>query len=328
MAEITLSAGGGGKAMARLINGVFLKYFKNSELREMRDAAYILTPEKTAFSTDSFIIKPEFFPGGNIGKLSVAGTTNDLACSGAVPLYLSCGMVIPEGYDTEKLEKIVSSMAEAAGEAEAEIVTGDTKVAPRGDLQGLIINVSGIGRTEAEWNNYSAVKAGDCVIISSDIARHGVSVLLAREELGFSGGIESDCNVLCKMLQTLYGLRVHFVRDATRGGVAAVLNEISERSGLGITVRENDIPLRDDVAHFCDALGFDPLAVANEGAVIIITEKDDAEAALERVRKHPAGRNAAICGYVRQDAGVIMETSVGGRRYIEMPLGEILPRIC
>ncbi len=328
MSKITLSAGGGGKAMAELIGGLFFKYFKSRELREMRDAAYISCPEKAAFSTDSFVIKPEFFPGGDIGKLAVAGTTNDLACSGAVPLYLSCGMIIPEGYDRGDLEKIIASMARAADEAGAEIITGDTKVVPKGELHGLIINTAGIGRREAGWNDYGAVKADDCVIISSDIARHGVSVFLAREELGFSGNIESDCNILCKMLQTLYGLRVRFVRDATRGGVAAVLNEIAERTGLGIAVRERDIPLREDVAHFCDTLGFDPLAVANEGAVVVIVDKDDAGAVLERLRRHPAGRNASICGTVRPDKGVILETSIGGKRYVEMPLGEILPRIC
>ena len=328
MSEITLSAGGGGKVMSKLIKDIFLKHFKSNELRLMRDAAYICCPEKAAFSTDSFIIKPEFFLGGDIGKLAVAGTVNDLACSGAIPLYLSCSVIIPEGYGTDDLAKVALSMANEAEVAEVEIVTGDTKVITKGELQGLIINTAGIGKREAEWNDYSAVKAGDCVLITSDIARHGVSVLLARQELGFSGVIESDCNTLSKMLQTLYGLRVHFVRDATRGGVAAVLNEIADHAGLGILLRESDVPLREDVAHYCDTLGFDPLSVANEGVAVIIADEGDACAVLERIRSHPFGVKASICGVVRQHSGVILETLIGGKRYVEMPIGENLPRIC
>ncbi|MDR2883625.1 MAG: hydrogenase expression/formation protein HypE [Deferribacteraceae bacterium] len=326
--KITLSAGGGGKAMNELLSGLILKHFKNKELHEMRDASYIECPEKAVFSTDSFVVTPEFFPGGDIGKLAVAGTTNDLACSGATPLYLSCGLVIPEGYDRDDLDKILGSMAEAAAYAGVEIVTGDTKVVPRGDLRGLMINTAGIGRLENRWNDYPNVKVGDRVIITSDIARHGVAVFLAREELGFSGSIESDCNVLCKMLKDIQGEDVHFVRDATRGGVAAVLNELADHTGLGFMLNEGDIPLRQDVAHFCDTLGFDPLAVANEGALVIIAGAESAERIVNTIKEHSAGKAAAVCGIVTDKKGVTLETNIGGKRYVEMPLGEILPRIC
>jgi hydrogenase expression/formation protein HypE len=324
---ITLAAGGGGKIMGELISGLIFKHFKSGELAQMRDASYITCPEKAAFSTDSFVITPEFFPGGDIGKLAVAGTTNDLACSGAVPLYLSCALVIPEGYSLEDLDNALASMAAAAELAEVQVVTGDTKVVPRGELKGLIINTAGIGRREKNWNDYANVKEGVSIIISSDIARHGVSVFLARGELGFEGTIESDCNILYPMLKNLYGCDVHFVRDATRGGVAAVLNELAAATGKGMLIREKDIPLREDVSRFCDALGFDPLAVANEGALVVIADKDNAEMVVQKLRSHPAGQNAAICGTVT-GKGVVLETSIGGKRHVEMPIGEILPRIC
>ena len=324
---VTLAAGGGGKVMDRLLSGLILKYFKSPELSRLRDASYITCPEKAAFCTDSFVITPEFFPGGDIGKLAVAGTTNDLAVSGAVPLYLSCGLVIPEGYSMESLERVLASMAEAAELAGAEIVTGDTKVMPRGELSGLIINTAGIGRRVYSWNDASNIKEGDSIIISSDIARHGVAIFLAREELGFKGKIESDCNILYPMLKTIEGADVHFARDATRGGVAAVLNEISRATGKGMYLYEKDIPLREDVSRFCDTLGFEPLAVANEGAAVIIARPDGAAAMVEALRRHPAGHNASVVGTVRGQ-GVILETAIGGKRYVEMPLGEILPRIC
>lgn len=328
MKNITLAAGGGGKAMNELIGGLILKYFKSDELKNMRDASYIAAPAKAAFSTDSFVITPEIFPGGDIGKLAVAGTTNDLACSGAKPLYLSCALVIPEGFSFEKLETIIASMAKAADECGVEIITGDTKVVPKGELSGLIINTSGIGEVQAEWNRFENVKPGDKIIITSDIARHGISVLLARKELGFKGTIESDCNILNNMLSKVKHKNIHFVRDATRGGVAAVLNELSTATGLGVYLQEDSIPIREDVSHLCDMLGFDPLAVANEGALVMVCAENDAEEILQLIKSHPYGERAALCGHIQTDRGVILETSIGGKRYVEMPLGEILPRIC
>ncbi|MDR2870402.1 MAG: hydrogenase expression/formation protein HypE [Deferribacteraceae bacterium] len=325
---VSLAAGGGGKAMSELIGGLLFKYFKNNELHEMRDASYLSLIGELAFSTDSFIITPEVFPGGDIGKLAVAGTTNDLACSGAIPRYLSCSLIISEGYDLSQLELVIASMAAAADEAGVDIVTGDTKVVPHGELSGLFINTAGIGVVAKRTNDYANIKAGDKIIITSDIARHGVAVFLARKELGFTGQIESDCNILCNMLNSVLDYGVHFIRDATRGGVAAVLNEVAERSSLGVLLRETQIPLREDVSHFCDTLGFDPLAVANEGVAVVIVDSADADQVLSTIRSHSAGVRAAICGEVTANKGVLLETVIGGKRYVEMPLGEILPRIC
>jgi hydrogenase expression/formation protein HypE len=330
--RVSLAAGGGGKAMGELIKSHILKHFTSPELANLRDASYLKIngfDGELAFATDSFVVVPEFFPGGNIGKVAVAGTVNDLTVSGAAPLFLSAAMVIPEGYSVDMLDAILKSMADTAVEAGVQIITGDTKVTPRGELLGIIINTAGIGLVKNHWNDLCAIKNGDKLIVTSDIARHGVAVILSRKELGFSGAIESDCNPLVNLLLPLHDrAEIHFARDATRGGAAAVLWEIADASNKGILLDETAIPIQADVAHFCEVLGFDPMAVANEGVAILVTASQDAEKVLSILKSHPLGKNAAICGEITDTLGVNMKTVIGGVRRVEMPLGEILPRIC
>jgi hydrogenase expression/formation protein HypE len=326
--KITLAEGGGGKAMNALLKRAVFNAFKSPILLAGGDAAYISLKGELAFSSDSFVITPEFFPGGNIGKLAAAGTINDLAVSGAIPKYLSCSLVIPEGYDEADLMSALLSLSECAAEAGAEVVTGDTKVIPRGELVGLIINTAGIGEVRSRWNDFANIKAGDKVIITSDIARHGMAALLARGELGFTGVIPSDCNELFNMLFPLHEKNMRFARDATRGGVAAALNEIAEGCGKGFQIIEENIPIREDVRYICEALGFDPLTVANEGAAVVIVPPEEALEVLEIIKSHPYGAAAAICGEVTETKSVLLETKIGGKRYIDYPTGENLPRIC
>lgn len=325
---VTMSLGGGGKQTADFIKNVIIKNFSNDIISVMADAAHLGTSCRSAFTTDSFVVKPEFFNGGNIGKLAICGTVNDLAVSGAKPEYLSFAVIVAEGYSLEKLTEIIISAAETAKEAGVKIVCGDTKVVERGSLDGVILNTAGVGRVIKNLNDYSAVSAGDKVIITSDIARHGVSVLLARGELGFSGTVESDCAPLNKMLEKIYGFDVKFARDATRGGVAAVLNEIAEKSGFGFEINEEDLPMREDVAGLCEILGLDPLSVANEGAAVIVVSEKDCELVLDCLLQTHYGKRAAVVGTVTGSGKVILKTRAGGARYIDMPPGELLPRIC
>ncbi len=325
---VSLSLGGGGKQTSDFIKDVIIKNFSNDIIANMGDAAHIVTSENSAFTTDSFVVKPEFFNGGDIGKLSICGTVNDLAVSGAKAEYISFSLIVAEGYPLDKLEKIIVSAAKTAFTACVKIVCGDTKVVERGSLDGVILNTSGIGRVVKNLNNFSAIKAGDKVIITSDIARHGISVMIARGNLGFDGNITSDCATLNKMLESVYAFDVKFARDATRGGLAAVLNEITEKSNLGFLIEEKDIPLQVDVADLCDILGLDPLSVANEGAAVIIVSENDASKVLDTLKQSPYGKNAAVIGTVTDKAKVVLKTKIGGTRYVDMPPGELLPRIC
>lgn len=328
MKKIGLAEGGGGSATNKFIKELFISRLGNEFSEKMPDAAHLKTTDKTAFTTDGFVVRPEFFPGGDIGKIAVCGTVNDLAVSGAVAEFLSLGVVIPEGYEASKLEKIVNSIAETAKQAGVKIVCGDTKVVEKGAADGLFLNTAGIGKVVNDWTNYSHIKEGDIIILTSDIARHGMSVLLARGELGFEGNIKSDCAPLNKMLEAIHQYDVHFCRDATRGGVAAVLNEIAEESGKGFFIKETDLPIRKDVKNLCEILGFEPLSVANEGLAVILVSASDSSIALETIRKFEEGRNASIIGFVSGDGRVILETEVGGKRVVDMPAGELLPRIC
>ena len=325
---VTLSIGGGGKQTSSFIKDIILKNFNNDIIDNLGDPSHIKTDSLSAFTTDSFVIRPEFFNGGNIGKLSICGTVNDLAVSGARPEYLSFALVVAEGYSLNDLEKIVESAAEEAKKAGVKIVCGDTKVVERGGIDGVIINTCGVGRVIKNLNDYASIEVGDKVIITSDIARHGMAVMLGRGEFGFSGNIESDCACLNHMMEEVYPYNVKFSRDATRGGVAAVLNEIAEKSGKGFIIHEEDIPLRQDVAELCDTLGYDPLSVANEGAAVIIVSDDHHEKVLDIIRNTETGKNAKVIGSVTNNNKVILDTISGGKRHIDLPPGELLPRIC
>lgn len=325
---VTLSIGGGGKQTSSFIKDIILKHFGNDIIDNLGDASYIKTTEDTAFTTDSFVVRPEFFNGGNIGKLSVCGTVNDLSVSGAKPLYLSFALVVAEGYSLEKLEKIVESAAIEAKNAGVQIVCGDTKVVERGGIDGVIINTCGVGKVIKKLNSYENVLEGDKVILTSDIARHGMAIMLERGQFGFNGNIESDCACLNNMMNEIYGCNIKFSRDATRGGVAAVLNEIAEKSGKGFVIDEEKIPLRQDVAELCDTLGYDPLSVANEGAAVIVVSQEDADKVLEILKSTKTGKNACIIGQVVNENKVMLNTISGGKRLIDLPPGELLPRIC
>lgn len=328
MDRVTLAVGGGGASTQSFISDVIFSRLGNIYLKKAADAAVLDTAQKTSFTTDSFVVRPEFFPGGNIGKIAICGTVNDLLVSGAIPEYLSFGLVIPDGYLLDDLKRVVDSMAETCEKAGVKIVCGDTKVVERGALDGLIINTSGIGRSVNDYTCYENINEGDAVIISSDAARHGMSVLLARGELGFDGEILSDCAPLNDIFEAVRPFDVTFARDATRGGIAAVLNEIASMCGKGFLMDDDSIMVQDNVRYLCDMLGFDPLAVANEGLAVIIVKEKDAAEALKAIKNTENGKNAAIAGVVTGDNKVILKTAIGGRRFIEMPQGELLPRIC
>ncbi|PLX70478.1 MAG: hydrogenase expression/formation protein HypE [Denitrovibrio sp.] len=322
-----MSVGSGGASTRSFVSDIIFSRLGNEILNKASDSAILDVSSKTAFTTDSYVVRPEFFPGGDIGKISICGTVNDLLVSGAVPKYLSFGLIVPEGYLVSDLERILDSMAAECRKAGVKVVCGDTKVVEKGAVDGLIINTSGIGDAVYNYTDVSNIKEGDAVIITSDIARHGMSVMLARGELGFEGEILSDCACLLDIFESIAGMNVKFARDATRGGVAAVLNEIASDCGLGFLMKESDIPIHENVGYLCDMLGFDPLAVANEGLAVIIVEQGEAEAVLEKIKNCESGKRASVCGIV-EGKNVVLETAIGGKRHIEMPSGELLPRIC
>ena len=338
-ARITLAHGGGGQAMRRLIEEVFLPAFDNPLLAELEDQALIdLAPitaagDRLAFTTDSYVVDPLFFPGGDIGTLAVAGTVNDLAMAGARPLVLSCGMVIEEGLDVGTLRRVVSSMGRVAGEAGVRIVTGDTKVVERGAADKLFINTSGIG-VLARGVRLSArhARPGDAVIVNGFLGDHGIAILMARGKLALEGDIASDCQPLSGLVAAMLDCcpSIHCLRDATRGGLASVLNEFARASGVSITIHEDALPLRPEVKGACEILGLDPLYLANEGKLVAIVPAGDASVLLETMRAHPAGRYSVIVGEVRDDPSttVVMRTTFGGERIVDMLVGEQLPRIC
>jgi len=320
-----MSVGSGGASTQSFISDIIFSRLGNDILNRASDAAIVESGKKLAFTTDSFVVRPEFFPGGDIGKIAVCGTVNDLLVSGAVPKFISFGLIVAEGYLISDLEKIINSMAEFCKKAGVKVVCGDTKVVDKGSLDGIVINTSGIGESVRDYTDYSRIKAGDAVILTSDIARHGMSVLLARGDLGFEGEILSDCAPLNDVFDVA---DVKFARDATRGGVAAVLNEISDVSGKGFLMEEADLPMDENVGYLCDMLGYDPLAVANEGLAVIIVDSSDADAMLSKLKVCENGQRAAISGVVTDEKSVLLETPIGGKRHIEMPAGELLPRIC
>lgn len=336
---VTLSHGGGGKAMKDLIDDVFVGAFDNPVLAPLEDqarfdlAALSARGDRLAFTTDSFVVDPLFFPGGDIGKLAVCGTVNDLAVGGATPLYLSCAVIIEEGMPLKTLRRIVQSMAEAAAEAGVAIATGDTKVVEKGACDKLFITTTGVGVIPSERDlGAHLARPGDAVLVNGLLGDHGAAILGARGDLALEAEIESDCaplnGLIEALLQAAPGTR--FVRDATRGGVATVLNEIADASQIAIEIDEAATPIRQEVKAFCEILGLDPLYLANEGKVVVVTPTEEAEAALAAMKAHPLGAGAAIVGAVAEgQAGrVTMQTVFGGRRIVDMLVGEQLPRIC
>ncbi|MBU0764657.1 MAG: hydrogenase expression/formation protein HypE [Bacteroidetes bacterium] len=334
--NILLSHGSGGGMSHELIRDLFVRYFDNEILRSQTDSAILDTGGSSlAFTTDSYVVDPVFFPGGNIGKLSVCGTVNDLAVSGATPLYISCGFIIEEGFPVKDLETIVASMAEEAGKAGVLVVTGDTKVVNRGKCDKLFINTSGIGVIGEERKDIGTgafVRAGDRILINGTIGDHGIAIMGTRNELSFSSDIKSDCACLNRMIGKILdaGVDVRFMRDATRGGLATVLCELASSVGLGITIDEKAVQVKESVRGMCEVFGFDPMHVANEGKVVMVVTAGDAQKALEMLRSHELGKDASIIGEIteKHTSRVILQTEIGGSRIIDMLAGEQLPRIC
>jgi hydrogenase expression/formation protein HypE len=353
--HITLAHGSGGKAMHELVEGLFLEYFRNPLLELLEDQAVFevgrtegeLAPGATAsqkitrlaFTTDSYVVDPIFFPGGDIGKLAVNGTVNDLAMSGARPKYLSAGFILEEGFPIEDLKRILESMRAAALEAGVEIVTGDTKVVQRGSADRVFINTSGIGIIESPANiSASRAQVGDKVILSGTLGDHGTTIMIARGELELETEIESDCASLNSLVQVMLDEAasvasvdaIHCLRDPTRGGAATTLNEIALSSEVCIQIYEDRIPVREEVKGACEILGLDPLYVANEGKLIAIVAPEAAEKILRRMKETSIGGNACIIGEVKAEpCGIVaMVTGFGGTRIVDMLAGEQLPRIC
>jgi len=333
--NVVLAHGGGGRMTQQLIESVFLPAFGGSAPGETHDGAAIdIASGKLAFTTDSYVIHPLFFPGGDIGELAVNGTVNDLAMCGARPICLSAGFIIEEGLPMENLQRVALSMKNAAETAGVRIVTGDTKVVNRGKGDGVFINTSGIGQIIARQPILPAsTQSGDAIILSGDIGRHGIAIMAVREGLEFESVIESDCAPLNGIVSSLIesGIEIHCLRDLTRGGLAGALVEIAEAAGLYLEIREKDIPVREDVRGACEILGFDPMYVANEGRFAAFIPERDAEQALEIMRRHHVGENAQIIGIVGKNAipgGVAMLSRIGATRIVDMISGEQLPRIC
>ena len=332
--HVELAHGGGGRKMHRLIEDTFLTAFDNAASRERHDAAVLpVEGGRIAFTTDAYVVSPLFFPGGDIGKLAIFGTVNDLACAGARPLWLSASFVIEEGLPMETLRSVVASMREAAVFAEVDVVTGDTKVVDRGKGDGLYVTTSGIGVVSAGVDIRPArVREGDAVLITGDIGRHGVAVLSVREGLDFESPIESDCAPLAGVAHALLraGVDVHCLRDATRGGLAASLHEIAAHAGVAIAIEESAVPVEEAVAAACEILGIDPLHVANEGRMVAFVPERDVERALAALSAQPLSRRAARIGRVNLDrpGAVSLVTRFGVERALDLPAGEPIPRIC
>jgi hydrogenase expression/formation protein HypE len=332
--RVDMTHGSGGRAMAQLIEELFLATFDNAWLRAANDqACFAVQSGRMVMATDSHVVSPLFFPGGDIGCLSVHGTVNDVAMSGARPLYLSAGFILEEGFPLADLKRIVESMAQAAREAGVPIVTGDTKVVERGKGDGVFITTTGVG-VVPEGVNISGDRArpNDAILVSGTLGEHGVAIMSSRESLGFETGIRSDTAALHELVAAMVAAvpDIHVLRDPTRGGLATTLNEIARQSGVGMLLREEAIPVRQEVAAACEFLGLDPLYVANEGKLVCICAQDDAEPLLRVMRAHPLGRDAALIGTVHEDPHhfVQMETGFGGRRIVDWLTGEQLPRIC
>lgn len=324
--KIDMTYGSGGKQTGDLINQVFLKHFSNPVLNRLEDAAVLSISGKIAYTTDSFVVTPLFFRGGNIGKLAVCGTVNDLSMMGAVPKYLTAGFIIEEGAELKDVETIAETMTLAAKEAGVSIVAGDTKVVEGSG--GIYINTSGIGEIKKEGITISGCKPGDVIILSGNLGDHHAAIL--SERMGIENEIASDCAPLCTIVANLFeaDIDVRCMRDVTRGGLATVLNEAADQSGCSVELLEEAIPVSREVKGFCDILGLDPLYMANEGKMIAVVPEGQAEEALKAVKKSPYGTNARIIGTILEGKGVRKKTKFMGSRTIDVLYGEGLPRIC
>jgi len=331
--KILLAHGSGGKLAQDLVKNIFFRALENPLLAKLDDSAVLDFNGKLAFTTDSYVVHPIFFPGGDIGKLAVCGTTNDLAMSGAKPLYLSLGCVIEEGLPFKDLDRIVNSIKVMADEAGAQIVTGDTKVVDLGSADKIFINTAGIGIIPdgVDISGHNA-RPGDWIILSGTVGDHGIAVLSRREGLDFGTSLESDCAPLAGMVADMIEVcpEIHSLRDPTRGGLASTLNEIVAQSNVGMKIDEKEIPVREEVMGACEMLGLDPLYIANEGKLVAIVPAKDADKVLSCMKRHRYGKDAVIIGEVTGDhpGRVVMRTSLGTSRIVDMLVGEPLPRIC
>lgn len=332
MKEILLAHGGGGDEMNELINKLFFKSFSNPILEKMEDAATIELKSPIAFTTDSFTVNPLFFNGGDIGKLAVVGTVNDLVMAGAKPRYLTCGFMIEEGFLFSDLKKIVKSMQDEMEKIGVKVVAGDTKVVPKGSVDGVFINSSGVGEIVQKNISSHNIKAGHVLIVSNEVGNHGACILAKREDLDVETSIKSDCALLWEPVKALYeaGIAPIALRDATRGGLSAVLNEWAVASNIGIKAYEEKIPVADEVRGICEIFGFEPYEFANEGTMVLALKEEDALKALEVLKGFEVTKRASLFGVaVKEYEGrVILETPWGSQRFLESPKGELLPRIC
>jgi hydrogenase expression/formation protein HypE len=332
--RITMSHGSGGKATQTLVEAIFLDAFRNPLLEPLEDSAQlVLGGSRVALTTDSYVVSPLFFPGGCIGDLAVNGTVNDLAVSGATPLYLSAGFILEEGFPVADLTRVAESMRDAAAAAGVSVVTGDTKVVQRGKADGCYINTAGVGLVPRDVTlGVATARPGDAIIVSGPIGDHGVTIMLARGELDIEADVVSDTAPLNGLVSALLDAvpDVRAMRDATRGGVATILNEIARAAQAGVFVSEADIPVRDEVRGACELLGIDPMYVACEGRMVAVVPADSAERAVATLRAHPLGSAAAVIGRVtaEQPGIVALKTAFGGTRIVDLLVGDPLPRIC
>ncbi|OPX27269.1 MAG: hydrogenase expression/formation protein HypE [Campylobacteraceae bacterium 4484_166] len=331
MKNVTIACGNGGVENNDLIQKVFYKYFKNDILEKNEDSA-IIDSGKLAFSTDSFTVSPLFFKGGDIGKLAICGTCNDIAMMGAKPLWVSCAVIIEEGFDMKQLDTIVSSMKKELAINGAKVVCGDTKVVPKGAVDKIFINTSAVGQVQKKGISSNNISKDDIILINRDIGSHGATIFTAREGMDMSGSLQSDCTSLYPQVQALLDANIDItaLRDATRGGVSASLNEWAKQSKIGIVVDESSIPIKDEVQGVCELLGFEAVNLANEGTFLLAINNKDEEKALEVLKRFDQNNKAAkIANITDEHIGkVVIQSSYGTKRYLEMPSGELLPRIC
>ena len=332
--RILLAHGGGGSLTREVIETMILPGLQNPLLKPLDDSAVlVMGNSRYAFTTDSYVVTPYKFPGGDIGKLAVCGTVNDLAMMGAQPYWLSLSLILEEGLPLAELQTIIDSIHTAAAEVGAQVATGDTKVVERGKCEGLYINTAGLGEiTVPYWLGSANVKPGDAVMINGPIGEHGVAVMSRREGVAFQTSVTSDCAPLWPLVKTILdtGARIRAMRDPTRGGIAGAVCDIARASNVGIRLFEEAIPVGGEVRGACDLLGLDPLTIANEGKVLVFCSANDAERVLAAMKEHPAGRQARMIGEVsaKPEGMALLRTAIGGERIIDMPTGEDLPRIC